>query len=419
MSSLIELGNVSRGRSRHRPRNDESLYGGKYPFVQTGDIKKSLLHVQNHTQTYNEKGLQQSKLWSKGTLCITIAANIAETAILSYDACFPDSIVGFTANPDKADVYYIKYYIDYLKLQMQQISKGTTQDNLSVDKLLSFDFCAPSPIQQRKIIAPLLNCDLLIEANNRRIEVLEEMAQKLYREWFVHFRFPGHENVKKVESELGMLPDGWKVKVTEDVFSYSRGKSYTSKEIDCDDGLPFINLKNIQSYGGFKSDGTKKISGKYKDSHIAQNGDIVLAVTDMTQERRLVGQAARLANITGNKAVISMDLIKINPLKYQQTDYIYSMFRFSELSKQIAEYANGANVLHLNPEVIMQQKLIVPPDDIILKYCDIASKIFVSIDIAAAKNTNLRKMRDLLLPRLISCDIDISKLEIPVEEECL
>src|SRR5260370_30083549 len=131
---LHELGFVGRGRSRHRPRDDASLYGGKYPFIQTGDVKSANLYVSNYTQTYSEKGLAQSKLWSPGTLCITIAANIAETAILKIKACFPDSIVGFVPYPDVADVKFIKYYIDTIKLQMQLISKGTTQDNLSLDK---------------------------------------------------------------------------------------------------------------------------------------------------------------------------------------------------------------------------------------------------------------------------------------------
>ncbi|MEH7275928.1 restriction endonuclease subunit S, partial [Neobacillus vireti] len=98
---LNELGTVSRGKSRHRPRDDKSLYGGKYPFIQTGDVKKANFYIRDFKQTYNEKGLAQSKLWNKGTLCITIAANIAETAILDIDACFPDSIVGFIPDENK------------------------------------------------------------------------------------------------------------------------------------------------------------------------------------------------------------------------------------------------------------------------------------------------------------------------------
>ena len=107
--TLGELGEVDRGRSRHRPRNAPELYGGPYPFVQTGDIKASQGRVTAHTQTYSEIGLAQSRLWPTGTMAITIAANIAETAILTYPACFPDSVVGFVADKSKCDVRFIEY----------------------------------------------------------------------------------------------------------------------------------------------------------------------------------------------------------------------------------------------------------------------------------------------------------------------
>ena len=138
--TLNELGFVGRGKSRHRPRNAAHLYGGPYPFFQTGDIKAAGLHLTKYSQTYSEAGLAQSKLWEPGTLCITIAANIAESAILGVKGCFPDSVAGFIAHPEKADVRFIKYYMDTLKLQMQSISRGTTQDNLSVDTHRSLIF---------------------------------------------------------------------------------------------------------------------------------------------------------------------------------------------------------------------------------------------------------------------------------------
>ena len=105
---LHDLGEVNRGRSRHRPRYAEHLYGGPYPFIQTGDVKASNGRVTAHTQTYSEAGLVQSRLWPAGTMCITIAANIAETGILTFPACFPDSVVGFIAEPKKADTHFIE-----------------------------------------------------------------------------------------------------------------------------------------------------------------------------------------------------------------------------------------------------------------------------------------------------------------------
>src|SRR5579863_9206259 len=107
--TLYDLGEVNRGRSRHRPRYAAHLYGGPYPFIQTGDIKGSAGMITSHTQTYSEAGLAQSRLWPAGTMCITIAANIAETGILTFPACFPDSIVGFIADGSKCNSRFIEY----------------------------------------------------------------------------------------------------------------------------------------------------------------------------------------------------------------------------------------------------------------------------------------------------------------------
>ena len=239
---LDDLGFVSRGRSRHRPRNDASLYNGNYPFFQTGDIKAANLYLTEYSQSYNEAGLAQSKMWDKGTLCITIAANIAETAILGIPGCFPDSVVGFIPDPDKADVTFIKYYIDILKLGMQSISRGTTQDNMSVEKLMSFDFNVPDLPTQRKIAGILSAYDDLIENNLRRIKILEEMAQSLYREWFVHFRFPGHESARHIDSDLGLIPKGWEVRTIEELVKrISVGKKYDQKTANPTGTVPIFD----------------------------------------------------------------------------------------------------------------------------------------------------------------------------------
>lgn len=120
---LEDLGNFKRGKSKHRPRNDKMLFeGGKYPLVQTGDIKEANLYINNHNQMYNEVGLKQSKLWEKDTLCITIAANIAETALLAYPMCFPDSVVGFRAYPKISSELFMHYVFTFIKRSIQNSS---------------------------------------------------------------------------------------------------------------------------------------------------------------------------------------------------------------------------------------------------------------------------------------------------------
>ena len=204
--TLDQLGEISRGRSKHRPRNDSSLFGGKYPFIQTADVKDANFYITEYSETYNEKGLSQSKLWHPGTLCITIAANIADTAILAIDACFPDSIMGFIPFKGISNVKFIKYAFDLLQRDCKQISQGTAQDNLSWQKLSTIKFPAP-PIQvQDKIVSIISAYDDLIENNQKQIKLLGEAAQRLYKEWFVDFRFPGHETTPIING----LPLGWK-----------------------------------------------------------------------------------------------------------------------------------------------------------------------------------------------------------------
>lgn len=124
---LNEIGFVGRGKSKYRPRDAAHLYGGPYPFIQTGDVKHANFYITDYTQTYSEAGLAQSKLWKAGTLCITIAANIADTAILGFDACFPDSIIGFIPDKNKCDIRYVKYLFDIMQKQFQQFSQGAAQ----------------------------------------------------------------------------------------------------------------------------------------------------------------------------------------------------------------------------------------------------------------------------------------------------
>lgn len=164
---LSELGNFSRGKSQHRPRNDERLFeGGGYPLVQTGEIKDANLYITHHTQEYGEFGLKQSKLWDEDTLCITIAANIAETALLSYPMCFPDSVVGFKAYKDVSSEKFMHYVFDYIRKAIQNAASGSIQDNINIEYLTTLDFKVPEKVYQEKIVDILTAIDNKIILNN-------------------------------------------------------------------------------------------------------------------------------------------------------------------------------------------------------------------------------------------------------------
>ena len=172
--NLDSLGKLNRGKSKHRPRNDPRLFGNKYPFIQTSEVKEAKLWLTNKPQKYySEFGLKQSKLWDEGTLCITIAANIAESSILTYKACFPDSVLGFIPNENVNNVF-VKYQIDILKSKMKDSSKGSAQDNLNLDKINLFKLPIPKPEEQENIVSILLSQESIIQKTKDLIKNLEK-----------------------------------------------------------------------------------------------------------------------------------------------------------------------------------------------------------------------------------------------------
>ena len=240
--TLDKLGSVSRGKSKHRPRNDKTLFGGKYPFIQTADVKAAGLYLTEYNETYSDKGLAQSKLWPAGTLCITIAANIADTTILGIDACFPDSVMGFIPYEGVSNVKFVKYAFDILQRDCKKISQGTAQDNLSWKKLSTIKFPAPDIEIQDRIVSVLSVYDDLIENNQKQIKLLEEAAQRLYKEWFVNLRFPGYEDVKIVDG----VPEGWTYKRVEEFGEVTTGKTPSTSKTEYYGGnIPFVTIPDM------------------------------------------------------------------------------------------------------------------------------------------------------------------------------
>ena len=146
-ATLPELGEFGRGVSKHRPRNDPKLLGGKYPLIQTGDVANARLYVTSYNSTYSKLGLEQSKMWDKGTLCITIAANIAKTAILGFDACFPDSVVGFNAN-EKTSNIFIHYWFSFFQAILEAQAPESAQKNINLKILSELKVIVPEKEKQ-------------------------------------------------------------------------------------------------------------------------------------------------------------------------------------------------------------------------------------------------------------------------------
>lgn len=186
--ALKYLGDLGRGKSKHRPRNDPKLFvDGKYPFIQTGDVKAATNCITSFTKQYGEFGLSQSKLWPKGTLCITIAANIAETAFLGIDACFPDSIVGFTPN-ESILAEYVRYFVESQKIRLWAFAPATAQKNINLDTLenLIVPYCSID--EQRVVISEIESrlsvCDSIEQTVDTALQQAEAMRQRILKDAF-------------------------------------------------------------------------------------------------------------------------------------------------------------------------------------------------------------------------------------------
>ena len=171
-----------RGKSKHRPRNDERLYGGDIPFIQTGDIRNAAHIITEYSQTYSELGLIQSKLWPKDTLCITIAANIAETSILGFDACFPDSVIGFVADPQKTSSGYVEYLLQSFKTKLEEKGKekSSAQSNINLGTFEQLKLPFPPLVEQARIVAILDKFDALTNSITEGLPREIELRQKQY-----------------------------------------------------------------------------------------------------------------------------------------------------------------------------------------------------------------------------------------------
>lgn len=178
----------SRGKSKHRPRNDKKLFGGNYPFIQTGDIRNSQKYVKKFNETYNEFGLSQSKLWPKGTLCITIAANIAETAILDFPCCFPDSVIGLVPNNKLVDVNFIYFTLLLYKNELQNLGKGSAQDNINLGTFEKNQFPFPTKKEQEEIVMTIdaisQKCSKVIANAEKTIAECDALKQAVLRRAF-------------------------------------------------------------------------------------------------------------------------------------------------------------------------------------------------------------------------------------------
>lgn len=401
ISKLSDVGTLNRGKSKHRPRNDKKLFNGKYPFIQTGDIRKAKWLITDFSQSYNEFGLAQSKLWDKGTLCITIAANIADTAILNFPACFPDSVLGFIPDSKKSNLYYIDYLIRKMKYKLDKASSQTTQKNINLGTFENLTFELPNIEDQNKIASLIVPFDEQIFNNDNLIKDLEEYIQLQFHKWFIDYNFPNEDGNPYKDSSGEMmkigkfeLPIDFKIGCLDDISIFYSGYSFDSNSYIKKGIYSVITIKNVQD-GEITTIGTDMVdeipSNMPKHCKLDE-GDILISLT---------GNVGRVGLNVSENALLNQRISKILPKHTYEYEYLYALLR-NRKSQILAErLSNGSAQQNLSPILFAQAEQIIPPAKLLIKFSYLTKDIINKIIMLKKENIILEEARDLLIRKLI------------------
>ena len=313
-----------------------------------------------------------------------------------HQSVFASYLVRIRVNP-KYDSRYVGFVIESSEYkQFIDLNRGgAAQPHANAQILTSFPIPLPPLQTQRKIAAILSTYDDLIENNTRRIKILEDMAQTLYREWFVHYRFPGHENVPMAQSELGPIPKGWEVKLLDEMCDVLMGLSPKSEFYNqTGEGLPFH--QDVTDFGQrFPTDRVYCTVQK----RIAEVGDILFSV------RAPVGRI----NIANKKIVIGRGL---SAIRSKNSNQAFILQQLKDKFQEEDTMGSGTIFNAITKTDLLGIQLTAPTKEILVKFEEIADPISLELANLTMKNANLRQTRDLLLPKLISGEIDVSDLDI-------
>lgn len=381
---IRDIGKVITGKTP--PTSQPELFGDKYPFITPSDIPSFDVRYIDHVERgLSDKGFDKQKGYAlpKDTVCyVCIGSTIGKICLTNKVSFTNQQINSIIVNRGKFNPKYVYYLLRAETPKIQTISGGTGAGKAILNKSSFEDIdlnVYPLPIQN-KIAAILSAYDDLIENNNRRIKILEEMAQLIYREWFVKFRFPGHEKVRMVDSELGPIPEGWEVKKLGDILELAYGKTLKKKD---------------RREGSIPVYGSSGIIG-YHDKYLVKGPGII------------VGRKGNVGSVFWSNE----NFYPIDTVFYVITEMNLPYCYFALKDQNFIN--NDAAVPGLNRNQAYLNNILVPQQDLLLMFNDHVIPIFRQLQILYKQNTILRRTRDLLLPKLISGKLDVEDMDIAI-----
>jgi type I restriction enzyme, S subunit len=303
-------------------------------------------------------------------------------------------------NPEIANARFVLYCINSPKYKSHLLALaqgGATREALTKTTIEQFHVPQPPLPIQCRVAAILSAYDNLIENNTRRIQILEEMARRIYEEWFVRFRFPGHENVKMVESELGLIPTGWSVQGLYDISELTYGLPFKSKQFNTNgEGIGVVRIRDI------KNDKTNTFTNEaFDEKYLLLDGDILIGMDG----------EFHMGRWAGGKAALNQRVVMLRP-----KNGLPRYFLFLVTEKPIKHFEAtivGTTVAHLSAQDLKSTKVIIPSSEAFGLTKSLLDFLFGQEIILKKKNDVLRRTRDLLLPKLISGEIDVSHFTEP------
>jgi type I restriction enzyme, S subunit len=294
---------------------------------------------------------------------------------------------------------------------------GSAQQHFNVGAARRLRIHVPPVAVQKKISGVLAAYNDLIENNFRRIQVLDEMGGRIYREWFVDLRYPGHETVPLVDSEFGPVPEGWGFESLGALARVDKGLSYKGSYLTVD-GVPMANLKCFDVGGGFRRDGTKPYSGPFKAGHAVTPGTVIVANTDLTQVGNVIGSPAIIpARDFSDGGLISHHLFAVRPRDERLgTGFLFHSLRDLRFRQFARSRASGTTVLGLRTRDCEQYEVLLPPTRLRERFEAMANNMQAQIEGLEDAVADLRATRDLLLPRVVDGRIDVTDLDIAMPE---
>jgi len=387
---------------------------GKYPYIPMEDLDWNKKYVKEGDVKEFKGGAKFEEgdvLFARITPCLE-NGKIGKVKNLMGGKGFGSTeyfvIRGKDGATDTDFLYYLCRTHSLRQTAINSMVGASGRQRANIDSLENYEIDLPNFRQQQKIAAILSAFDDKIEVNNKIAKTSEEMAQALFKEWFVHFRFPGYEKAEFVDSELGKILKGWDTKKIKDIAKINKGLSYSSAEInEKSDGLPMINLANFLRGGGFNPDGVKFYTGRYGLTNLVKSGDIVIAMTDLTSNREVIGHPARVPSYSHwDKILISLDVCAVATDELY-VEFLYYLMLRKEFSYRMASSAGGTNVAHLSKSIIEDYSFVLPAKDLIEKFQDFVRPIFSQTNLIEVEIQKLAALRDLLLPKLMKGEIGV------------